>query len=159
MINLKHCTMDHIVIVDTRAKEIEDLVKGIKSMIIRGSSGRKLPHGRVNEGDILYFVNNNGECEVKARGVVSSVLNTEKLTVEESFETIIRHQDKLQLPDKQFEKIAGKRYLVLIGLNEIEEVKPFRINKTSFINIDNWIPVGKIETIAIRKSEVANMGH
>ena len=159
MINLKHCTMDHIVYVDTRAREMEDLVKGIRTMIIRGASGRKLPHGRVNEGDILYFVNNNGECEVKARGVVSSVLNTEKLTVEESFETIIRHQDKLQLPDKQFEKIAGKRYLVLIGLNEIEEVKPFRINKTSFINIDNWIPVGKIETIAIRKSEVANMGH
>jgi len=151
--------MDHIVIVDTRAKEIEDLVKGIKSMIIRGSSGRKLPHGRVNEGDILYFVNNNGEGEVKARGAVSSVLNSEKLTVEESFETIIRHQDKLQLPDKQFEKIAGKRYLVLIGLNEIEEVKPFRIDKASFTKLDDWIPVGKIETVAIRKSEVANMGH
>jgi hypothetical protein len=151
--------MDHIVYVDTRAREMEDLVMGIKSMIIRGASGRKLPHGRVNEGDILYFVNNNGECEVKARGVVSSVLNTEKLTVEESFETIIRHQDKLQLPDKQFEKIAGKRYLVLIGLNEIEEVKPFRIDKTSFINMDDWIPVGKIDTVAIRKSEVANMGH
>jgi hypothetical protein len=159
MINLKHCTMDHIVYVDTRAREMEDLVMGIKSMIIRGASGRKLPHGRVNEGDILYFVNNNGECEVKARGVVSSVLNTEKLTVEESFETIIRHQDKLQLPDKQFEKIAGKRYLVLIGLNEIEEVKPFRIDKTSFINMDDWIPVGKIDTVAIRRSEVANMGH
>ena len=151
--------MDHIVIVDTRAKEIEDLVKGIKSMIIRGASGRKLPHGRVNEGDILYFVNNNGECEVKARGVVSSVLNTEKLTVEESFEMIIRNQDRLQLPDRQFEKLAGKRYLVLIGLNEIEEVKPFRIDKTSIINMDDWIPVGKIDAVVIRKSEVANMGH
>ena len=159
MINLKHCTMDHIVYVDTKAREMEDLVNGIKSMIIRGASGRKFPHGIVNEGDILYFVNNNGEGEVKARGAVSSVLNSEKLTVEESFETIIRHQDKLQLPDKQFEKIAGKRYLVLIGLNEIEEVKPFRIDKTSFINMDDWIPVGKIDTVAIRKSEVANIGH
>ena len=159
MINLNHCTMDHIVYVDTRAREMEDLVMGIKSMIIRGASGRKLPHGRVNEGDILYFINNNGECEVKARGVVSSVLNTEKLTVEESFEMIIRNQDRLQLPDKQFEKLAGKRYLVLIGLNEIEVVKPFRIDKTSFINMDDWIPVGKIDAVVIRKSEVANMGH
>lgn len=151
--------MDHIVYVDIRSREMEDLVNGIRTMIIRGASGRKMPHGRVNEGDILYFVNNNGECEVKARGVVSSVLNTKKLTVEESFETIIRHQDRLQLPDKQFEKLAGKRYLVLIGLNDIEEVKPFRINKTSYINFDDWIPVGKIDTVAVRKSEVANLSN
>jgi len=151
--------MDHIVYVDTKAREMEDLVMGIRSMIIRGASGRKLPHGRVNEGDILYFVKNNGKCEVKARGVVSSVLNTEKLTVEESFETIIRNQDRLQLPDKQFVKLAGKRYLVLIGLNEIEEVEPFMIDKTSFINMDDWIPVGKIDTVAVRKPEVANMSH
>ena len=143
--------MDHVVYLDIKAREMENLVKGNKSMIIRGATERKLPHGRVNEGDVLYFVNNNGEGEVKARGVVSSVLNSDKLTVEESFETIIRNQDKLQLPDKQFEKLAGKRYLVLIGLDGIEEVKPFRIDKTSFAGMDDWIPVGKIESIAIRQ--------
>jgi hypothetical protein len=151
MINLKLFDMDHVVFLDTKAREMENLVKGNKSMIIRGAVGRKLPHGRVNEGDVLYFVNNNGESEVKARGVVASVLNSEKLTVEESFETIIRNQDKLQLPDKQFERLAGKRYLVLIGLDEIEEVRPFRIDKTSFTGMDDWITVGKIGTIAIRQ--------
>jgi hypothetical protein len=149
MINLKHYTMDHIVCLDARAKEMENLVNGIKSMIIRGAEKRKIPHGRVNEGDVLYFANNNGEIEVKARGLVSSVLNFEKLTVEESFETIIRHQDKLQLPDKQFEKVAGKSYLLLISLNEIEEVKPFRIDNTCFAGMNGWIPVGKIESVTI----------
>ena len=52
--------MDHIVYLDAKAKELENLVKGNKSMIIRGANGRKIPYGRVNEGDILYFVNNNG---------------------------------------------------------------------------------------------------
>jgi hypothetical protein len=149
IINLNQFTMDHIVYLDTRSKEIENLVKGNKSMIIRAAEGRKLPYGRVSEGDILYFVNNNGDSKVKARGVVSSVLNSEELTVEESFETIIRNQDRLQLPDKQFEKLAGKRYLVLVGLNEIEEIKPFRIDKTAFAGMEDWIPVGKIETVII----------
>ena len=137
--------MDHVVYLDAKANELENLVKGNKSMIIRGASGRKLPHGRVIEGDILYFINNNGEGEVKARGIVSYVLNSDKLSEEESFETIIRNQDKLQLPDEQFEKWAGKRYLVLIGLDDIEEVKPFRIDKRNFTNMDDWLPVGKIE--------------
>ena len=120
--------MDHIVYLDAEAKELENLVKGNKSMIIRGAEGRKLPYGRVKEGDILYLINNNGESKIKARGVVSSVFNSDKLSVEESFETIIRHQDKLQLPDKQFEKLAGKRFLVLIGLKDVKEVESFRID-------------------------------
>lgn len=148
MTNLKQNKMDHVVYLDAKAKELENLVLGNKSMIIRGASGRKLPYGRVNEGDILYFINNNGEGEVKARGIVSSVFNSEELSKEESFETIIRNQDKLQLPDKQFEKLAGKRYLVLIGMDGIEEIEPFSIDKSNFTNTDDWIPVGKIEDYA-----------
>jgi hypothetical protein len=139
--------MDHVVYLDAKAHELENLINGTKSMIIRGAQGRKLPHGIVNEGDILYFINNNGEGEVKARGIVSSVYNSGKLSVEESFVTVIQNQDKLQLPDIQFEKWAGKRYLVLIEIHEIEVIDPFRIDRSNFTNMDDWLPVGKIEMI------------
>jgi hypothetical protein len=141
--------MDHVVYLDAKSDELKNLVKGIKSMIIRGAAGRKIPYGLVNKGDILYFINNNGEGEVKACGVVSSVFNSDKLSVDESFETIIRNQDKLQLPDKQFDRLAGKRYLVLIGLNDIQMVKPFRIDKSNFTNTDDWLPVGSIESVVL----------
>lgn len=137
--------MDHIVYLDWRSGELENIVKGNKSMIIRGASGRKLPYGRVTDGDVLYFINNNGEGKIKARGIVSSVFNSEKLNTEESFETIIKHQDRLQLPDKQFEQIAGKRYLVLIGLTEVKTVHPLSIDKSAFPNTNDWIAVGNIE--------------
>ena len=140
--------MDHLVYLDSKAEELENLVSGNKSMIIRGAEEKKIPHGRVNEDDVLYFIYNTGEGKVKARGVVSYILNSDELSVEESFETIIRHQDKLQLPDNLFEKLAGKRYLVLIGLKDITEIVPFRINSTNLSNTDDWIPVGKIEIIA-----------
>jgi hypothetical protein len=146
--------MDHIVYVDAKAKELENLINGNKSMIIRGAAGRKVPHGIVNEGDVLYFIRNNGDGAVKARGVVSSVLNSEQLSVEESFETIIKNQDRLQLPDKQFDKLAGKKYLVLIGLKEVEKVDPFRFDKSNFINMDDWIPVGKIESVLRERAQI-----
>jgi hypothetical protein len=122
--------MDHVVCFDAGAGELENLVSGNKSMIIRGSDIMDLPYGSVNEGDILYFISNVGDGKVKAMGVVSYVYNSEKLSVEESFETIIRNQDKLQLPDKQFYRWAGKQYLVLIGINDIVEIEPFRIDRT-----------------------------
>lgn len=40
--------MDHIVYLDAKARELEKLLDGKKTMIIRGATGRKLPHGRVN---------------------------------------------------------------------------------------------------------------
>lgn len=137
--------MDHIVYLDEKAREMENLLLGNKSMIIRGATERKLPHGIVKEGDNLFFINNNGEGVIRARGVVSSVINSGMLTEEESFKTIIMNQDKLQLPDSQFEKIAGKRYLVLISLENIEELDPLRFDGSSLTNMDDWIPVGNIE--------------
>lgn len=137
--------MDHIVCLDAKSREIENLLLGHKSMIILGADSRRLPPGGVNEGDILYFVYNNCEEQIMARGIVSSVYSSGLLTREESFEMIIRNQDKLQLPDSQFEKIAGKRYLLLIQVEKVEQLSLFRLDRSSFPEMGDWITVGKID--------------
>ena len=48
--------MDHVVYVDAKANELEQLLAGSKRMIVRGAAGRKLPHGRVHAGDTLYLI-------------------------------------------------------------------------------------------------------
>ncbi|MBK7094781.1 MAG: hypothetical protein IPH57_06985, partial [Saprospiraceae bacterium] len=40
------------------------------------------------EGDILYFTNNDGSGIIHSKAEVKSVVNSEKLTVEESYELI-----------------------------------------------------------------------
>jgi hypothetical protein len=139
--------MDHVVYLDTKANELEKLINGSKSMIIRGATGRKLPYGRVNEGDILFFINNNSEGVVKAKAIVGSVFNSNKMSTEESVTLVEKHQDKLNLSESQFKKWAGKRYIVLIGLKKIEEVKPFAIDKSNYGNMDDWLPVEKIGSV------------
>jgi hypothetical protein len=44
--------MDHVVYLDAKAAELENILSGRKTMIIRGAAGRKLPYGRVHAGDI-----------------------------------------------------------------------------------------------------------
>lgn len=139
--------MDHIVYLDAKAQEMEKLLAGIKTEIIRGATGRKLPYGRVNIGDILYFINNNAEGLVKVRATVAAVFNSEKMDKNTSVNLVKEHQDKLQLTDKQFERWAGKRYIVLIEVKNIEPLEPFKFDKSNYSNMDDWLPVGDIESV------------
>lgn len=139
--------MDHVVYLDAKANELENLLSGRKTMIIRGATGRKLPYGRVNHGDILYFINNNAEGIVKAKAIVNNVFNSDKMSPEESVALVKKHQDKLNLSESQFKKWAGKRYIVLIELKKTEVVKSFAIDKSNYGNMDDWLPVEKINTV------------
>jgi len=140
--------MDHVVYLDIKSNELENLLSGKKSMIIRGATGRKVPYGKVNVGDILYFINNNAEGEIKAKGVVSSVFNSEKMTKDESIALVKKYQDKLKLTAKQFQKWSGKRYIVLIEIKNIKKIQYFQFNRDIFKNMmDDWLPVENIETV------------
>lgn len=139
--------MDHVVYLDTKAKELELLISGQKSMLIRGATGRKMPYGRVDPGDVLYFINNNAEGKVRARASVTSVFNSEKMSLEESAQLVESNQSKLKLSSQQFKKWAGKRYIVLIEINQFEEITPFEIDKSDYGNMDDWLPVAQIEKV------------
>jgi len=139
--------MDHVVYVDTTSKELEKLFDGSKSMIIRGAAGRKLPYGRVNVNDVLYFIRNNGEGQVKAKAVVKKVINSEKMDTGSSVKFVEDNQSKLQLDEKQFNKWASKRYLVLIEISDIENINPFEIDRSNYGNMDDWLPVENIKSV------------
>jgi hypothetical protein len=141
--------MDHVVCMDAGAHEFENLVSGSKSMIVRGDNDVNLSYESVREGDTLYFINSIIEGEVFGRGMVSYVYKSDRLSEEESYESIIRNQDKLQLPDNQFYSMAGKRYLVFVGLNNVQEVEHFRIDNSKVANGDDWFVVGKINRVAV----------
>jgi hypothetical protein len=141
--------MDHVVYVDARSKELEKIIDGTKSMIIRGAAGRKLPYGRVNAGDILYFIRNNGEGLVRAKAVVKTVFNSEKMDQDTSIQLVTKNEAVLQLDSRQFKKWAGKRYLVLIKIHSIEEMDTFRIDRSKYGNMDDWLPVERIGNVMI----------
>jgi hypothetical protein len=139
--------MDHVVYLDAKAKEMEVLLSGEKKMLIRGATGRKMPYGRVSSGDVLYFINNNAEGVVKAKAKAKRVINSEKMSKEESVAMVEEYQDKLQLTASQFKRWAGKRYLVLIEVEEAEQLKPFPIDKSEYGNMDDWLPVEDIQSV------------
>lgn len=144
---LKQNKMDSVVYLDSKAKELENLTNGKKNMIIRGAMGRKLPYGKVNIGDVLYFIENKGDGLVKAKATVFDVLNSEKMTKEESIELVERYQENLLLDKGLLKRFGGKRYIVLITIKEFELLTPFKIDRSNYGNMDDWLPVGEIDKV------------
>ncbi len=141
--------MDHVVYVDTKEKELDKLLSGEKSMIIRGAAGRKLPYGRVEASDVLWFVENKGDGLVKGKATVKSVYNSEKLTEQESEKAVLDRQEQLRLTPNQIKRWSGKRYLVLIEIEKAQRLEPFAIDRSEYGNMDDWLPVGDIGRVRL----------
>lgn len=143
--------MEHLVYCDAKAKVLDKILNGTKTMIIRGVAGRKLPHGRVFEGESLYFIENNGDGLIKAKAVVKSVFNSEKMTEDESKEVVAKNQDKLNLTEAQIKRWAGKKVLCLIEIKDAEMIEPLKFSRQN--NMDDWITVENISTVLEGSSE------
>ena len=139
--------MGHVVYVDARANELDALITGTKTMVVRGAAGRKLPYGRVFVNDTLYFIKNDGEGKVQAKAIVADVFQSEKMTEDESISLIEKNQDKLRLTEKQYKRWSGKRYLILIQVDKVDVIDPFVIDKSNYENMDDWLPVGNIDEV------------
>jgi hypothetical protein len=139
--------MDHVVYTDAKARELEKFLSGEKTMIVRGATGRKLPYGRVEPGDCLFFIVNNGEGIVRASATVDNVFNSEKLTEEQSAALLRNSQSKLNLTPEQIKRWSGKRYLVLIEVTQAHAIDPFAIDRSQYGNMDDWLLVNNIENV------------
>jgi hypothetical protein len=95
----------------------------------------------------LFFIQNNSEGCVRASAQVSAVIHSEKMDEEASRRLVDENQSALRLTPAQVKRWAGKRYLVLVTVSAVSEVPPFDIDRSGYGNMDDWLPVGEIESV------------
>ncbi|MGM0123772.1 hypothetical protein IGI37_001146 [Enterococcus sp. AZ194] len=137
---------EHLVYLNNKAKELEKLLSKEKSMIIRGAAGKKVPlGGRAKVGDAVYFVETGGDLMVHYRGLISHVIETEKMTPDESIAFVDQYEKELNLSKDQYKRWAGKKFLALYTIDKIEQIESFKYRRDS--NMDDWIITESIDTI------------
>lgn len=135
---------EHLVYLNKEGKELEKLLNGEKSMLIRGAAGKKSPlGGRAKKGDRLYFVETASQQQVTHRGVLEKVVESEKMTPAES--VVEKYQGQLNLSKKQYLRWAGKKYLAVYEVSRLEAISPFSYRREK--NMDDWIITEKISEI------------
>lgn len=140
--------MVHLVYCDDKSKELNKILGGSKTMVIRGAAGRKIPHSRVFVGEELYFME-KGSKKITAKAKVKDVQNFVKLTDDEITTTIEENNNKLQLTDKQKER-WHKKCLCLVEFDDVEEIAPLDFDHQG--NMDDWLIIDKIEDVVVGTS-------
>lgn len=141
--------MVHLVYCDNKEKVLDKIMNGTKTMIIRGAAGRKIPHSRVFEDEILYFME-KGSFKISAKATVSHVENLVKLSEDEINSTLEKYQDKLNLSEKQ--KVRWhKKCLCLIEFKDLETIDP-ALDFEHQGNMDDWLILEKIEDVVVGTS-------
>ena len=114
--------MVHIVYCDDKERVLEKILDGTKTMVIRGATGRKIPHSRVFEGETLYFMK-KGTGKISAMATVASVENYVKLAEDEITKILAKNQEMLNLSDNQRNR-WHKRCLCLVEFKDVKQIKP-----------------------------------
>ena len=144
--------MVHLVYCDNAGKkgerELDKILAGTKSMIGRGSAGRKIPHSRVFEGERLYFME-KGSAEITATAIVKGVQNYVKLSDEEITKTLDDNQSKLNLSERQKAR-WHKKCLCLAEFEDVEKIAPLAFEHQE--NMDDWLIIDKIEDVVVGTS-------
>lgn len=138
----------HLVYLNDKAKELEKLINKEKTMIIRGAAGKKCPlGGRAKINDDIYFVETNGNMIVTHKGIISKVVESEKMTPEESVEFIKKYEKELNLSKDQYNRWAGKKFLAVYEISNLIEIEPFKYDRQN--NMDDWIITEDINKIKL----------
>lgn len=139
---------EHLVYLNNKAKELEKLINKEKTMIIRGAAGKKVPlGGRAKVNDIIYFVETGGDMIVSHRGIISKVIETEKMTPEESIDFVDKYEKELYLSNDQYKRWVGKKFLAVFEIDKIEAIEPFKYRRDK--NMDDWIITESIDDIRL----------
>ena len=129
-------------------KELDKILAGTKTMVVRGAAGRKIPHSRVFEGERLYFME-KGSASITATATVKSVQNYVKLTEEEITKTLADNQGELNLSEKQKAR-WHKKCLCLVEFEKVGEIPPLAFDHRG--NMDDWLIIDKIEDVVVGTS-------
>lgn len=141
---------EHLVYLNKKAKELEKLINKEKTMIIRGAAGGKSPlGGRAKVNDVIYFVETGGDMVVTHKAVISKVIESEKMTQQESIAFVQKYEKELNLSKDQYDRWAGKRFLAVYEISNIEEIETFKYNRES--NMDDWIITDDINKIKLKE--------
>ena len=139
--------MQHLAIMKKGSGFLEKIISGEKTVESRWYLTRRAPWDKVFPGEIVFF-KNSGDF-VTTRTKVKKVLQFDNLTHKQIRDILLKFGKELGIEDDEefFQIVKDKKYCILIFLDDVEQIKPFSVDKTGFGMMNAWICIEDISFI------------
>ena len=141
--------MNYLVFLDAGAGELERILSGIKSMVIKESEPQDTHLQPLMPGDCLYFLRND-EMEIRVKAMIKSVQTVSGESAGDISRQLKEMQPRLQLTEEQFMYWRTKTQVRLV---EIEGAQ-----KISLVHLDLDVLKGHSDWIAFQAFSVLTPG-
>ena len=141
--------MDHLAILAKKRKLLSKIISSEKNIESRWYKFKRTPYDNISVGEMIYFKDSGDPVTVKAK--VSEVLFFQDLNLEKIKWILEKYGKNIGILSSFPPELIGKKFCTLIFLHEVEEIKPFNIDKTGYGLMAAWITIDDIERIKIGK--------
>jgi hypothetical protein len=131
--------MNYLVFLDASAGELEKILSGVKSMVLKEYEPTQSPFHPVSPGDSLYFLRNNDECDLRVKATVVRVLFFTKKLNEDLSHYLKEMQPKLQLTEEQYNYWSVKKQVILVEFESAQKIGVIHLALDEVKDQSDWI--------------------
>jgi hypothetical protein len=131
--------MNHLVFLDKGAGELEKILSGVKSMVIKEFDPAQSNGHPVRPGDSLYFLRNKDERDLRVKATAVRVLPLLNSSDEDLSNTLKEMQPRLQLTEEQFNAWSTKKQVLLVEFDSAHKIDVIHVDPNKVMNRSDWI--------------------
>ena len=135
--------MNHIVFLDAQAGELEKILSGMKSMVVKAFDPVQL----VRPGDSLYFLRNNEECAVRVKATVVRVLPSDPVANEDLSHILKEMQTRLQLTEEQYNCWSTKKQALFVEFEAAQKISELHVAPGKVTDRTRWIVFEEVHEV------------
>jgi hypothetical protein len=140
--------MDHLVFLDTRAGELEKILSGMKTMLIKEFDPAQTTAHPVRPGDSLYFLRNRDDCALRVEAtVVRGLFFTNSLDQDLS-QPLKELQPRLQLTEDQYNYWSAKQQVLLVEFGSAHKIGVIQLAAEKIVDRSDWMAFEQFSLIA-----------
>ncbi len=140
--------MNHLIFVDAQAGELEKILSGMKTMLIKEFDPAQTTAHPVRPGDSFYFLRDKDDCAVRVKATVVRVLFFTNRLDEALSRTLKEMQPKLQLTEDQYNYWSTKQQVLLVEFESAHKIGVIHIALNKLADRSDWIAFEESSLIA-----------
>jgi hypothetical protein len=143
-------SMNHLVFLDAQASELEKILSGVKSMVLKAFEPTQSADHPVKPGDSLYFLRNNDECDLRVKATVVRVLSFTRNLNEDLSHYLKEMQPKLQLTEEQYNYWSEKKQVLLVEFESAQKIGVIHLTLDEVKDQSDWIAFAAFNVLMSR---------